>query len=70
MILYTAVPLELIYQGIEELQAPREVAVGDMTLQVELLPHGEAKVVRLISPRAEDYMNPAYMPGTIFRLTV
>jgi len=70
LILYTAVPLELIYQGIEELQAPREVAVGDMTLQVELLPHGEAKVVRLISPRAEDYMNPAYMPGTIFRLTV
>ncbi|WP_309122970.1 YlzJ-like family protein [Paenibacillus sp.] len=69
MILYTPVPLEQVFQGIEDVKCPEEVVVGDMTLQVEMLAQGEARVVRLISPRAEDYMNPAYMPGTVFRLT-
>lgn len=68
MIHYTPIPLEQVFQGIENVCCPEDIVVGDMTLQVERLDHGEARVVRLISPRAEDYMNPAYAPGTVFRL--
>lgn len=68
MILYTPLPLEQVLAGIDGLQAPEEVTIGDMTLQVELLPRGEARVVRLISPRAEDYLDPAYAPGATIRL--
>jgi len=65
LILYTALPLERVLEGLEDLKAPEEIVFGDMTLQVEPLDHGRARVVRLISPRAEDYLNPAYAPGAI-----
>jgi len=65
LILYTPLPLEQVFQGIEDLQAPHEITLGDVTMQVELLPNAQARIVRLISPRPSDYLNGAYAPGTI-----
>ncbi|MCI3919485.1 YlzJ-like family protein [Paenibacillus sp. TRM 82003] len=67
MILYTPMPLEQVFQGIEELQAPQEITLGNVTMQVEMLSHSQARVVRLISPRPEDYLNASYAPGTIIQ---
>jgi hypothetical protein len=65
--MYTPLPLEQVFQGIEDLVAPQEITLGDITMQVELLSHSQARVVRLISPRAEDYLNTSYAPGTIIQ---
>lgn len=67
MILYTPLPLEQVFQGIEELQAPQEITLGDVKMQVEMLSHSQARIVRLISPRPEDYLNASYAPGTIIQ---
>ncbi|HZG86770.1 YlzJ-like family protein [Paenibacillus sp.] len=70
MILYTPLPLEQIFQGIEDLKSPVDIAMADITMQVEPVSATEARIVRLISPRAEDYLNPAYAPGRIIRYPV
>jgi hypothetical protein len=68
--MYTPLPLEQVFQGIEDLQAPQEITVGNVTMQVEMLSHSQARVVRLISPRPEDYLNEAYAPGSIIQFSM
>jgi hypothetical protein len=70
LILYTPVPLEQIFQGIEDIQTPQEITVGNVTMQVEMLSHSQARIVRLISPRPEDYLNASYAPGTIIQFSI
>jgi len=66
--MYTAVPLEQIFEGIENIQAPEEIVYNGVTMQVEPLDRSQARIVRLISPNPLDYLNPEYAPGTIIRL--
>jgi hypothetical protein len=68
MIIYSAMPLELILEGIEEERQPyHEMQVNGMVMQVEPINSYEARIVRLISPNPQDYLNPAYAPGQIVR---
>ena len=66
--MYTVVPLEKVFEGIENIQAPEEIIYNGVTMQVELLDRTQARIVRLISPNPSDYLNAEYAPGTIIRL--
>ncbi|WP_274361403.1 YlzJ-like family protein [Paenibacillus thermotolerans] len=69
MILYTPMPLEQIFQGIEDIAAPQEITLNGVTMQVEVLSASQARIVRLISPNPDDYMNESYAPGSIIQFT-
>ena len=69
MILYTAMPLEAVLEGMEsyrpehlELDHPRGKII------VERISPTQARVVRLISPCPQDYLDPKTQPGTIISL--
>lgn len=69
MILYTPMPAEAVLEGMDEFQPQyRELELGEARLVVEEAGSGQARVVRLISPRAEDYLDPRYQPGETISL--
>ena len=69
MILHTVMPMETVMADMEkvEKQELKEIRRGHMTMLVELTAPFEGKIVRLISPDPQDYLNPDYSPGQIIR---
>jgi hypothetical protein len=66
MIIYSIIPMEVIFTGMEQQTYDYvEVTVGGISMQVEILGVNQAKIVRLLSCRPDDFINPAYTPGTI-----
>jgi len=67
--IYSVIPTEeLFFNGWEDTITPlTDLTVAGVTMQVEMLGDGTARIVRLISPNPFDYMNPAWMPGNIIR---
>jgi hypothetical protein len=65
---HTIVPLDEIFQGFEQIQAPIELRIGGVIAQVNMLSSSEAQIVRIISPHIEDYLESSYTPGAIIRL--
>ncbi|MFY0542726.1 YlzJ-like family protein [Brevibacillus sp. H7] len=65
MIIYSIVPMELIFQNHEQMekQEIRELSFGEMTMLIEPTGAYEGKIIRLISPNPQDYLNPRYAPG-------
>lgn len=64
--IYSAIPTEVILEGWGQYeQQLQELNYNGVTMQVELLAPNQAKVVRLISPNPQDYLNPAYTPGQV-----
>lgn len=68
MVLYTIMPPEQVFAEEQEPQF-LEVARGEMRLLVTPSERGQAQIVRLISSRPADYLNPSYQPGTYIQLT-
>lgn len=69
MIMYTPVPLEQVFDGIEEKVKPlMEMHLNGLMMQVEQVNESEARIVRLISPNPQDYLNPKYAPGQLIKL--
>lgn len=69
MILYTPMPVEAVLEGMEEFRPHyQELITGEARLLVEATGPGQGRVVRLISPRAQDYLDPRYQPGAIISL--
>jgi hypothetical protein len=69
-ILWTALPMEMVLDGMD--QPPIsvvELAVGDRLLQVTPRSDGWGMVQRLVSSRAEDYLDPRWQPGAMVHLT-
>lgn len=70
MILYTALPLELILEGYEEFSPKyEEMKKGGQLLLIEPISFNRGKIVRLISSNPQDYMNPSLQPGEIINIT-
>lgn len=68
MIIYSPVPLEQIFAGIEDEVKPlKEMHVDGLIMQVEQVNESEARIVRLISPNPQDYLNPKYTPGQLIK---
>jgi hypothetical protein len=66
MILYTPMPLELVYADFHkvEKQEIQEVDMGGgVKMMVEPTGKYQGKIIRLISPNPQDYLNPRYAPG-------
>lgn len=66
MILYTAVSPETVLEGIDTYQPEYiEIKLNGLDVQVEMLNGTQARIVRLLSPNPNDYLNPSYSPGTV-----
>ncbi|UNC91858.1 YlzJ-like family protein [Candidatus Contubernalis alkaliaceticus] len=69
MILYTALPQELIWEGYSDFSPKyQEITKGGRILLIEPLSFNQGKVVRLISSNPQDYMNPSFQPGEIINI--
>lgn len=63
MIVYTAMPLERVFDGMDENRRLKEIQVEGMTMLVEPISPDQGKIVRLISSNPNDYLNMRYEPG-------
>jgi hypothetical protein len=64
MIIYSVMPMELIFQNENESDYEQvELQMGSVTMLVQPTGMNEARIVRLISPNPQDYLNPTYAPG-------
>jgi len=71
MLLYTIIPPEYIFEESDpetEQEAEFEIKRGSLSLLVQPLPGGQAKVSRIISTNAQDYLNPQWQPGSIMSI--
>lgn len=65
--MHTIVPLEQVMQEPDSKPAAtREVVIQGIVMEIEPIDEQQARIVRIHSPRPNDYLNPAYMPGTVF----
>jgi hypothetical protein len=59
-------PMEVIFAGMEtQTYDYYELTLNGITMQVEKVGMNQAKIVRLLSCRPDDYLNAAYFPGTV-----
>ncbi|NMO96219.1 YlzJ-like family protein [Paenibacillus lemnae] len=68
MTLYTIMPYEDIFPGegnIQQIPQIAEVTINGILMEVELLSEHQARIHRLLTCNLEDYLNPAYMPGSL-----
>ncbi|KZE82228.1 hypothetical protein AV654_09265 [Paenibacillus elgii] len=64
MIHYSILPLETVYEGIEEMKSSTvDIVMNGVRMQVEPVNAQQAKIVRLISCNPQDFLNPQYAPG-------
>ena len=65
MIIYSVMPMEMIMKDMDNTQYQfQETEIDGVQMVVEHLPQtAEAKIVRLLSPNPQDYLNPKFMPG-------
>ncbi|MFC4775333.1 YlzJ-like family protein [Paenibacillus sp. GCM10023252] len=68
MTLYTAMPLEIVLNGMDDEREPyQELWIQGVHMQVEPIAPGMAKVVRLLQCSLNDYLNPQYAPGAVIQ---
>ncbi len=65
MIIYSVMPMEMIMRNVDHTDYHyQETEIDGVRMLVEPIPHStEVKIVRLMSPDPQDYLNPRYMPG-------
>lgn len=68
MIIYSPVPIEFIFEGYDQMKLNyREIQIENTTMVVDQISSSEGKIIRLISPNPQDYLNPKYQPGTMIQ---
>jgi hypothetical protein len=70
VIMWTVVPLESVFEGLNlaHTEPYREIRRGHLTMLVEPVQDGYGKIVRLVSPDCNDYLDPQFAPGSLIRL--
>lgn len=65
MIIHSTVPAELIFAEFDRLeqQKLREMEIDGVSMIVELTGDNAGRIVRLLSPNPQDYLNPRFAPG-------
>jgi hypothetical protein len=64
MIIYTAMPLEMVCEGFESYKPLyKEIEYLGIRMQVEPIGPNQAKIVRLLSSNPQDYLYPSLSPG-------
>lgn len=70
-ILWTAMPVEMVVQGLEpQGPAAMEMMVDGRLLQVLPGQNGQGTVQRLLSTDPQDYLDPRWQPGTVINLPI
>ena len=68
MIMYTAIPQDQLWDGFDDKVEPyQEIYMNGLIMQVQPLNAYQAKIVRIVSPDPQDYLNPSYLPGQMIR---
>lgn len=69
MILYSIVPANIVFQGMEEKDGRRSREIEYMGERVIVTPSGENELVidRIISTSPKAFLNPKLQPGTIIK---
>jgi hypothetical protein len=70
MLLYTAMPLELVLDGIDRKYNFKEIDVDGIKLIIEPIDINHGKIVRLISTNPQDYLNSELSPGKIIEFKI
>lgn len=70
MILYTAMPMELVLEGMERRLDYKEVDLFGIKLIIEPLDLTHGKIVRLISTNPRDYLKSEFYPGRIIEFKI
>ena len=66
MTIYTSMPLELVFNGMNEQPGPYvDITLGDVRMQVEPISPGVGKIVRLLDCPLDAYLRPDLAPGTV-----
>ena len=66
--IHSIVPWEQMMEGADQMKAPEEITYRGLQMQVEFLSPSQARIVRLLCPLPEPYLDPDYAPGTVIRL--
>ncbi|MDB5083406.1 MAG: hypothetical protein JWN30_292 [Bacilli bacterium] len=71
MLHWSVVPEELIFEGMDKVQYNWiETEVGGVAMVVEPAQQaGCFRIVRLLSPNPQDYLNPEMAPGSLVELS-
>jgi len=70
MILYTAMPLELVLEGMDRTYNYQEINLDGIKLIIEPMDINHGKIVRLISTNPQDYLNSQLNPGTVVEFQI
>ncbi|RAP76203.1 YlzJ-like family protein [Paenibacillus montanisoli] len=66
MTIYSTMPLELVYDGMNNQPGPYvSVTVGEVQLQIEAVSPGIGRIVRLLDGPLDAYLRPELSPGTL-----
>ncbi len=65
MLIWTVIPEELVFSGLEEVKREKEVVYRGRRLLVSPLPEGKMCIMRVISSNPRDFMDPRFQPGTV-----
>ncbi|MEI7026315.1 YlzJ-like family protein [Paenibacillus sp. y28] len=68
MMLYTLVPMEQIMEQQQQPASLVELEYQGVLMQVEQISLQEARIVRLLSPDPNVYLNPQLTPGNRIRM--
>ncbi|HKM43245.1 MAG TPA: YlzJ-like family protein [Limnochordia bacterium] len=69
MLLYTVLPLDDVFEGIEAKPvATMDLRLGGMDLEVEQLGGFRVRIVRVISTDPQHYLLPHCQPGSVIRM--
>lgn len=61
---YTIIPEEAYWEQPEINDMYNEIEIGGILMQVRMEPGNRATIVRLLRCGLDDYLNPAYAPGS------
>lgn len=70
MLLYTAMPLELVLEGLDKTYEYKEIEINNIKVLIEPLEANKGKIVRIISPNPQDYLNTNLSPGNIINFKI
>lgn len=65
MLIWSVIPEDIVFDGIENVKAGKEVMYQGRRLLVSPLPEGKMCIMRVISSNPRDFMDPHLQPGTI-----
>ncbi|BCU82035.1 hypothetical protein JIR001_18180 [Polycladomyces abyssicola] len=63
MIHYSVMPLELVFEDPANQPKYQETKVNGVHMLIEWTGPSKARIVRLLSPNPQDYLNPKFQPG-------